>query len=306
MCASPTVSVVRGDDQVLSHDEHTGEWGYGRVARLFRGETREVVTVTVVPQRRGRGSKHSVGKAGGGDAEDGSGLAQEIRCTPGHPWWVVGRGWIYAGDLRAGDELLGSDGSALWVERVESRRERARTFNFEVEGWHRYFVGAGGPAVLVHNSSRPSLPPRVIFENDSIRIVHNYHNLGLEHANPIHFHATYDGQEFRIRPDGSYKGPGGRTIPSKDLKAEIEKVPGLRSRLRRAETRITKVIRQEGGVAAGQVFRPAPKEELRRTPTEQEAARRAERRRQRRMQRRGTRTRRPKKGLGVRRKRPRR
>ena len=50
---------------------------------------------------------------------------------------------------QSGYWLLGSDGSELVVAGL------VRTFNFEVEGWHTYFVGAKAdqPAVLVHNAS---------------------------------------------------------------------------------------------------------------------------------------------------------
>jgi hypothetical protein len=63
-----------------------------------------------------------------------------IRATAGHPFWVVGRGWTQAGELRAGD--------ALWSPRHELRvvgtsllPGQHTVFNLEVEGLHTYFVG---------------------------------------------------------------------------------------------------------------------------------------------------------------------
>jgi hypothetical protein len=44
--------------------------------------------------------------------------AQTIRLTPDHPFFVPGRGWVQAGELAAGDQVLGHTGSVtvLWTE----------------------------------------------------------------------------------------------------------------------------------------------------------------------------------------------
>src|SRR5690606_8429696 len=97
------------------------------------------------------------GGEGGESGEDGEPpSAQTVRCTPGHPWWVESQGsWRLAGDLRVGDLLKLDDGRVGVVLALEVRGEVTRTFNFEVEGLHTYFVsgGQGQPAVLVHNTS---------------------------------------------------------------------------------------------------------------------------------------------------------
>ena len=132
----------------------------GEVVRLFRNTTDRVVTVTAVARPRAR--EHRAGARDGGEAgeEDGEppSASQTIHCTPGHPFFVQGRGWIFAGDLRVGDELE-AGGEHVVVAAVEVRAERAETFNFEVRCHHTYRVSgqAGQPAVLVHNTSKAIL-----------------------------------------------------------------------------------------------------------------------------------------------------
>lgn len=103
--------------------------------------------------RRGR-------EEGGEDGEPPPG-SHVVQCTAGHPWAVRepdGRiRWEFASNLRVGDRLDPEPGApAQVVLTIERRQEVARTFNFEVEGWHTYYVAGpqGQPGVLVHNVSK--------------------------------------------------------------------------------------------------------------------------------------------------------
>lgn len=79
--------------------------------------------------------------------------AQTLRCTPEHPFYVVGRGWVAAEDLRVGDRGLDAEGNEVVFTAIESRQEEAAHYNFEVEDFHTYFVSetADDPGVWVHN-----------------------------------------------------------------------------------------------------------------------------------------------------------
>ncbi|MGH1488558.1 MAG: carboxypeptidase regulatory-like domain-containing protein [Acidimicrobiales bacterium] len=117
-------------DFVWAEDPNTGESG-----------GREVVQTIV-----GSGVKTLVEiKTGGGS----------VVATEGHPIWVNNEGeWLEAGDVRAGDLLLDSDGVTVAVEQVTSATvTEATVHNFTVEDLHTYFVGAGDSAVLNHNTS---------------------------------------------------------------------------------------------------------------------------------------------------------
>ena len=66
-------------DLVYSEDPLTGEKGLKRVTNVFVNETSVIVRIYV---------------------ED-----EEIETTPTHPFWVIGKGWVAAGDIEAGDKV---------------------------------------------------------------------------------------------------------------------------------------------------------------------------------------------------------
>ena len=231
-----SIEDIKVGDKVLSRNEQTGEQGYKRVSRLFRGETDTVVHLKIARKTAGEAAKKTaakgrVGKAAkaasrrtarepalartrvrgraqrratakrngtkaastddgdgagydGGhdddtdssdddedpdDADPGSAAGESspallspdasleagasIRCTPEHPFFVRGQGWVGADMLRVGDELVGDQGETLVVVEREIRREQARHYNFEVEDWHTYFVAEAevDPGAWVHN-----------------------------------------------------------------------------------------------------------------------------------------------------------
>ncbi len=75
----------------------------------------------------------------------------EIVTTPEHPFYVDGKGWTKAGQLRAGSILVLREGRRVPVGKVWNEISESPTtvYNFEVADYHTYFVGEGG--VLVHN-----------------------------------------------------------------------------------------------------------------------------------------------------------
>ena len=77
---------------------------------------------------------------------------EEIVTTVDHPFYVNSRGFVKAGELAIGDELLDPNKNILLVENfdVELTEEPVKVYNFEVEDFHTYHVGRLG--VLVHNS----------------------------------------------------------------------------------------------------------------------------------------------------------
>ena len=78
---------------------------------------------------------------------------EEIVTTVDHPFYVKNQGFIKAGELIVGDELLDVNGNVLLVENfdVELTEEPTKVYNFQVEDFHTYY--AGGLGVLVHNAS---------------------------------------------------------------------------------------------------------------------------------------------------------
>ena len=78
---------------------------------------------------------------------------EEIITTETHPFYVNNRGFVNAGELIVGDELLEVNGNVLLVENfdVELTGKPVTVYNFQVEDFHTYY--AGGLGVLVHNAS---------------------------------------------------------------------------------------------------------------------------------------------------------
>ncbi len=77
----------------------------------------------------------------------------DIDTTSNHPFYVIGKGWVTAGELKAGDKVYRLDGSMAVVTGSELERlaEPIKVYNLEVEDYHTYFVG--DVPVLVHNYS---------------------------------------------------------------------------------------------------------------------------------------------------------
>lgn len=116
---------VRVGDLVWATDPETGETALKRVVRIFRNETYEWLHLTV--------------------------NGEEIICTPTHPFYSPVKGWIAACELRAGDILVTLNGEYVVLEVIQHELLESSeiTYNFEVEGFHTYYVGA--ISVLVHN-----------------------------------------------------------------------------------------------------------------------------------------------------------
>ena len=119
------IEEIEVGDKVLAYDEETGKLAYKPVVRLFRNETKEWYHVFVE--------------------------GEKIVCTGGHPFYVLGIGFVEARNLKTSDKLLLSNGKEAIIEKVEVRilAEAETTYNFEVEDFHTYYVSEKD--VLVHN-----------------------------------------------------------------------------------------------------------------------------------------------------------
>jgi len=65
-----------------------------------------------------------------------------IRTTPEHPFWVRGRGWVPAGELKLGELLSSHDGQWVAVEDLLDTGEWETVYNLRVADYHTYFVGS--------------------------------------------------------------------------------------------------------------------------------------------------------------------
>jgi intein/homing endonuclease len=74
---------------------------------------------------------------------------ETIETTAEHPFYTR-KGWKDAADLTLDDELKTKKGEWKFIKKHEFAYQKRKVFNFEVEGWHTYFVGI--LAWLVHNA----------------------------------------------------------------------------------------------------------------------------------------------------------
>ena len=119
------IEEIKPDQLVWAEDPETGERALKRVVCLFRNEKYELVHVQV--------------------------NSETITCTPGHPFYVHGKGWLLAKDLKVHDKLELLDGGEAFVDAISFEKlvNPVRVYNFEVEDFHTYFVGEA--KILVHN-----------------------------------------------------------------------------------------------------------------------------------------------------------
>jgi hypothetical protein len=79
---------------------------------------------------------------------------QVIRTTAEHPFYVLGKGWTAAGEVRVGDQLSSHDGRWLRVEKLVATSAYEKVYNLRVAVFHTYFVGGAdwGFSVWAHNA----------------------------------------------------------------------------------------------------------------------------------------------------------
>ena len=112
---------------VYATNPETGETELKEVVNSFIRESSELVHITV--------------------------NGEEITATPTHPFWVPQKGWTDAIDLRAGDKLQLLNGEYVIIEQVQHEllETPVTVYNFEVEGFHTYYVTES--CILVHNAN---------------------------------------------------------------------------------------------------------------------------------------------------------
>ena len=120
------IEKIKSGDKVISTDPETMETSPKTVLETYIREVTTLVHLTV--------------------------NGEEIVTTVDHPFYVKNQGFIKAGELIVGDELLDVNGNVLLVEKfnVELTDEPVKVYNFQVEDFHTYFVGQNN--IWVHNA----------------------------------------------------------------------------------------------------------------------------------------------------------
>lgn len=114
---------MRPRDWVISWDEETGEIVEGPVTQRYQREAASIIDIFIG--------------------------VEKISCTTDHPFWVEGRGWVLAFQLKCGMALQTHGGESLIIDEVRRRDEVTQVFNVEIDGLHTYFVS--DLEILSHN-----------------------------------------------------------------------------------------------------------------------------------------------------------
>ena len=132
------IETIKSGDKVISTDPETMKTSPKTVLETYIREVTTLVHLTV--------------------------NGEEIVTTVDHPFYVKNQGFIKAGELIVGDELLDVNGNVLLVENfdVELTDEPTTVYNFQVEDFHTYYVGRLG--VLVHNADYNQSPKEIMAE----------------------------------------------------------------------------------------------------------------------------------------------
>jgi len=142
---SRAVEAIHAGDYVLAKDEKTGKVEAQEVTATVHHPAATLVTVTFA---------------------EADGKVQAIVCTPEHPFFVDGKGWVEAGSLGIGTSIVTRAGPVLAVKGLDWQRSAQTApglapglttpaftvYNFTVDASHTFFVGTANGGAWTHNS----------------------------------------------------------------------------------------------------------------------------------------------------------
>ncbi|WP_289356241.1 polymorphic toxin-type HINT domain-containing protein [Paenibacillus sp. S-12] len=186
-------------DRVLAKDENNpdGELAYKEVTGLYRNQRDDII-------------KLHVGE-------------QLIETTDNHPFWVEGKGWVFADELQVGDKLQKADGSNLTIDNVESVKldESVTVYNFTVADFHTYYVTNLG--VWVHNTNCFNLNVKPSVSNSKLQNIVKDLYKGQNMPNLIGNGTTMDAIRYELIT-GQAVGGKFHSQKGKDYSRALEKL----------------------------------------------------------------------------------
>ena len=102
-----------------------------------------------------------------------TGASETLTCTPEHPLYVQGQGFVEAGSLGIGTSIVSRAGPALQLTGLTWQKNKAQelaagsagasfggytVYNLTVADDHTFFVGTTGGGTWVHNNCQLELP----------------------------------------------------------------------------------------------------------------------------------------------------
>jgi RHS repeat-associated protein len=220
------IETLRIGDVVVARDPLTGETASKPILEIFVNDEKSVWELEII---------------------DGVGTRETQRVTDVHPYWVVGIGWVEAGQLAIGMRLATLSGQEVSVLRVSDTHSIERTYNFTVKDFGSYFVGT--QHVLVHNCPHGN-------QNNARRPQHGYVLRDTAKTNPAGqpdiVKVGVSGQKINRNGTSPRTNPQVNKLDKQDkqpgrYKAEIEKkAVGSRAAIKRWEAQRTNEAAAQG------------------------------------------------------------
>ncbi|MEP3890075.1 MAG: RHS repeat-associated core domain-containing protein, partial [Hellea sp.] len=136
-----SIETISVGDIVWSTDPEKGESGWKAVVDTFVNDESSVWQLTFADNTQQSTILH--------------------RVTGGHPYWVLSKdvwSWKFVSELKAGMVVKTKSGNQLTVIDAYDTTVIKRTYNFEVQDFHTYYVG--DEEILVHNTSKKKFKPK--------------------------------------------------------------------------------------------------------------------------------------------------
>jgi len=214
------ISQVQVGDQVLSRDPATGKDEAKTVTNTIERHAPSVVDVVLHDAKTGHD--------------------ETLTCTPEHPLFVEGQGWVEAGSLGIGSSIVSRAGPAMKVTGLTWQKNKAQeltagssgssfggytVYNLTVEGDHTFFVGTANGGTWVHNAGPCTWikDPRISIR-DSSRYFNSINDAfryaiqklgkgplrGEDYGDPFKMRSKDQSIQFRYKPEdiaGDRTGP---------------------------------------------------------------------------------------------------
>ncbi|WP_345398793.1 Hint domain-containing protein, partial [Amycolatopsis samaneae] len=181
------IEQIKVGDRVWARDLTSGHSQLRGVVGLFNKHADELLTVAVG--------------------------ATTLEVTPQHPFWVIDRGWVTAGDLRLGERLQSLRGDQPVISSITRRVVQTTVYNFEVEGDHNYYITDA--QLLVHNCSVNQMNKKIQTGGAPSGVTRV--DKGKIPGEQTHVHFS-DGTA--LNKDGTWKHDGGAGGPGKLTNAQ--------------------------------------------------------------------------------------
>ena len=129
-----------------------------------------------------------------------TGTGETLTCTPEHPLFVQGQGWVEAGSVGIGTSIVSRAGPALRVTGLTWQKNKTEelaagtgssfggytVYNLTVEDDHTFFVGTAGGGTWVHNTPCGKIIDAGSQEKHLVG-ADNYNNLVKAGLTTVHF-----------------------------------------------------------------------------------------------------------------------